>query len=330
MKTTVKHIKGHDYLYAYDSIFIAHRKSDRRQKSLGPVDSITDLSAKKRAFIEFITTEEIKQRVAYWTPKVTNQKILEHISIQKIEDLRASLYRAKKGMGEVAIHAMENAFLVDFIYNSNRLEGSQIPRERVEEEVREKIKPKNKGEVGNTLRALYEVDTKFKFNVKGIVGLHTILMAHEPEKLGLRKGKVVVGNSEVAPWGQIKEKLIELCEWYKEKKWNTYPPELAFDFYYKFERIHPFEDGNGRMGRLIMNHILKENRYHPIIISWKRKQAQENAFRKRMEGQVENFYDFMKEEFVKTHEIYIGKISDAINFEKLSEIFFSPSPAYKN
>jgi Fic family protein len=330
MKIRVKKIKGHHYIYAFDSVYIAPGKTVQKAKSLGPVRTSASLALKKKEFREYMSQAEKKLRLGYWITKIENPKFVKHGSIEKLEDLRASLYRAKKDLGEMAATAMETAFLVDFVYNSNRLEGSKIPRERVEKEITETTKKRTTGEVGNTMRALHEVENNFRFTVKKITELHGILLAHEPEKLGLRKEVVIVGNSEVTPWERVPEELAMLCKWYEEKKKTMYPPELAFDFYYKFERIHPFEDGNGRTGRLIMNHILQENKYSPMIISWKRKSAQENAFVKRMEGRAEYFYDFMKEEFVKTHEIYREKISDAIDFEKLSEIFFRPSPHYSS
>ena len=327
MKTRILRVKGYDYIYARDSIYIAHGKTKQIEKSFGPLKSGIDLSLKKIKFNDFLKNQEIKKRLAYWSKQIVDPKFLENIPIEKLETLRSDLYRAKNNMGPMALSLMETGFLVDFIYNSNRLEGSRIPRTRVEKEVREKTK--TKGEVGNTMRALYKIDTKFNFNVKNIVELHGILMAHEPEKLGLRKDRVIVGNSEVSPWQEIGERLAELRKWYEKRKRTMYPPELAFEFYYKFERIHPFQDGNGRTGRLIMNRILRENKYHPIIISWKRRQAQENAFAKRMEGQKEHFYNFMKEEFVKTHKIFIEKIDSALNVEKLSKVFMQPSHEYE-
>lgn len=268
----------------------------------------------------------MKKRLEYWKNKVEDDQFLKNITLEKLEKLRSDLYRAKKDMGPVAADFMEMGFLVDFIYNSNRLEGSQVPRDRVEREVREKRK--SKGEVGNTIKALNEVNENFDFSVSKVIQLHSILLAHEPEKLGLRKDRVVVGNSEVAPWEEINDRLKKLCQWYKQNKTTMYPLELAFNFYYKFERIHPFEDGNGRTGRLMMNRILKDNKYHPIIISWKRKKAQENAFKKKMEGQSEAFFNFMKEEFVKTHQIFIEKIASALDVEKISKVFLQPSDEY--
>jgi len=327
MKTIVSHINGHDYVYAYDRIYIAHGVSKQIHKSLGPARLTIDVASKEFEFQQFVKQQEVKKRLAYWHPKIRDSRFLAYIPMEKMESLRSELYRAKKNMGTLGTQLMEAGFLVDFIYNSNRLEGSKVPRARVEQEVREK--KTTKGEVGNALRALVEVNTKFRFNSKHIVQLHSILMAHEPEKIGLRKDRVIVGNSEVLPWDEVKNALIELCRWYEQNRFILYPPELAFDFYYQFERIHPFEDGNGRTGRLIMNRILRDHKYHPMIISWRRRQAQENAFIKRMEGRKELFYRFMKEEFVKTYEIYIAKIESALGVDRLSQVFMQPSAHYE-
>ncbi len=161
------------------------------------------------------------------------------MSVEKIEDARSELYRAKKNMGDIGASAMETAFLVDFIYNSNKIEGSKIPRENVEKKVREGNKKND--EVGNTLKALYYLDSKFTFKISHIKKLHATLLAHEPEKFGFRKERVIVGNSqlsaEVADWKDINIRLQQLLDWLQDASKTWYPPELAFSFYYKFERI---------------------------------------------------------------------------------------------
>lgn len=323
MKTYKNSINGKDYLYAYDKIFIAKGKSIAKRKSLGRVDSLTDIPLKKQIFLAFLMAEETKKRVEYWGKKINDKKFLKYVSMEKIEKARTALYRAKENMGPMGTSAMETAFLVDFIYNSNKMEGSKIPRENVEKEVQEGSKKND--EIGNTLKAVYYVDNKFRFNIKQIKKLHSILLAHEPGKLGLRKKKIIVGNSEVDDWEDIKTNIKRLIEWLKIADKTWYPPELAFTFYYRFERIHPFVDGNGRTGRLIMNKILKNHHYHPIIIWDKRRQAHLTAFENYIRGGSEKYFKFMVDQFVKSHEIYIEKIQKAFDFDKLGEYFLTPS-----
>jgi len=63
-------------------------------------------------------------------------------------------------------------------------------------------------------------------------------------------------NAETVVPEYVYSELSTLLKWYKEQKKYLSPPELAFKFYYRYEKIHPFEDGNGRTGRMIMNQIL--------------------------------------------------------------------------
>jgi len=324
MKTYINHIKGKDYLYAYDTLYVAKGKSVQKSKSLGRVDSLADISVKKQAFSAFLLEEEKKLRSEYWKRNVIHDDFLKYVSIERIEGVRTELYRAKEEMGSIGIMAMETAFMVDFIYNSNKIEGSKIPRENVEKQVRAGGRPKN-DEIGNTLKAVYYVDNRFTFNLGNIKRLHSVLLAHEPQKLGFREEKVVVGNEEVADWKNVKPLLEELLGWYNDAKKAWYPPELAFTFYYRFEKIHPFLDGNGRVGRLIMNRILKEHRYHPMIIWNKRREAHMSVFRSLDQGRREAFYKFMADQFVKTHEIYLQKIQKAFDLQEKMNYFLEPS-----
>jgi len=294
------------------------------KKSLGPIEVLTNLSEKKREFARFLMKEEARMRTEHWKGQVKNPTFIKYISIERIEELRTRLFRAKKEMGEFANGVMEMGFKVDFIYNSNRMEGSKLPREKVARDVQGESGKKSY-EVSNTLKALSYVDYDFKFRPGNIVKLHKILLEHEPRILGLRKEAVVVAESYVHDWQTIRPELEDLCSWYEKERKTMYPPELAFDFYYRFERIHPFKDGNGRVGRLIMNRILKDHKYHPIIIWNKRRQAHLTAFSKRMEGRSEDYYKFMEEQFIKTHEIYLEKIEKAINYEVILNHFLSPS-----
>jgi Fic family protein len=60
-----------------------------------------------------------------------------------------------------------------------------------------------------------------------------------------------------------------LLAWYREQEdavSATHPVALAAEFHYRFVRIHPFDDGNGRMSRLLMNLILLRHGYSMTVI----------------------------------------------------------------
>lgn len=62
--------------------------------------------------------------------------------------------------------------------------------------------------------------------------------------------------------------MADLVDWYnkEESKGKLSPIELAALFHYRYIRIHPFEDGNGRIARLIVNYILARHDYPMIVI----------------------------------------------------------------
>lgn len=62
--------------------------------------------------------------------------------------------------------------------------------------------------------------------------------------------------------------MTDLVEWYnaEEQKGEMSPIELATVLHYRYIRIHPFEDGNGRMARLLVNYILTRHHYPMIVV----------------------------------------------------------------
>ncbi|QQR54306.1 Fic family protein [Candidatus Peregrinibacteria bacterium] len=322
---SVKKIGGKEYLYARESIYITKGVTLPKNKSLGRVDSSTGKFKKELAFKEEVKREEISARTKYWTNRVKTKKSFTNKVIQKIEALRGNLYRQKQELGSLGKHAMESAFVIDFIYNSNKIEGSKVPREQIEKIVNTATTKRN-AEVENSIKALEESkNTIEKINIGKLVKLHKILLQHEPAKHNLREEPIVVGNEETAPFEEIENRLEELFEWYAKNKHKIYPPDLAFTFYYRFERIHPFIDGNGRTGRLLMNAILKEHKYHPIILWNSQWEAHKNAFKNGMEGQTHKYMNFMIEQFEKTYKTYLKRLDEVTSIEKQLSNFLAPS-----
>lgn len=90
-------------------------------------------------------------------------------------------------------------------------------------------------------------------------------------------------------------KMNDLMEWLREKEKDkeASPILLAADFHYKFIRIHPFDDGNGRLARILMNFILMQNGYPPVIIKTQEKSQYIAALEQADAGIFEPFLEFI-------------------------------------
>jgi Fic family protein len=75
----------------------------------------------------------------------------------------------------------------------------------------------------------------------------------------------------------VEREMIYLIETYRFQRKDSFSLQLAFDFHLKYEQIHPFENGNGRTGRLIMNKILLQNAMIPMIVYTENKQSYSNS-----------------------------------------------------
>ncbi|GKH34480.1 Fic family protein [Muricomes sp. OA1] len=170
---------------------------------------------------------------------------------------------------------------IDLTYNSNHMEGSRLTRDQtryifetntigVENEV---LNVDDVIETANHFRCIDMIidHAKFALTEKLIKELHLILKSgtSDSRKDWFAAGEYKklpneVGGMETVLPEEVVDKMKALLAEYNAKEEKTF--EDILDFYVKFERIHPFQDGNGRVGRLIMfKECLKYN-IVPFII----------------------------------------------------------------
>ncbi|NQY08688.1 MAG: Fic family protein [Flavobacteriales bacterium] len=102
-------------------------------------------------------------------------------------------------------------------------------------------------------------------------------------------------------------KMQELLDWYSEKKEekSIEPIILAAEFHYKFISIHPFDDGNGRLARLMMNFILMKFGYPPTIIHTEDKENYFAVLREADTGTIEPFINYIAKNLLHSLDIMI-------------------------
>jgi len=171
-----------------------------------------------------------------------------------------------------------------FTYNSNAIEGSTITLDETEEIIKHKISPnKPLSDVQETLnharvflRCLNE-----ELTLKNILKWHYDLFSNtKPDIAGkIRDYRVRVGNYVAPDWQDLNKLLKQFLLWNK-KNAKLNPVILAGRMHYKFEKIHPFGDGNGRIGRLIIANILFKNKYQILVIEYKKRKSYYHALSK--------------------------------------------------
>jgi Fic family protein len=166
-------------------------------------------------------------------------------------------------------------FTEDFVYNTNAIEGSTVTEEEVPEILHKKRADnveeiETKG-VANAIE--YIRNTKEDLSLSLLLKLHKLcFQGSKPFAGKFREVNVVIRNSmgKVIHAGvqkeELKDYLKDFIEWYKKNTDKFKPLTLAAIIHNQFEHIHPFQDGNGRVGRLLLNFILIKNNYPPINI----------------------------------------------------------------
>lgn len=180
-------------------------------------------------------------------------------------------------------------FLIEFAFNTTSIEGNTINLEEARNLLQEGLTPKDKTlreiyDLQNTEKVffwLYEIGLKEDLSNELIARIHDKLMENIDARKGYRTANVRVlrSNFDATPAPFVKTDMDLLLKWHQENKNKLHPLVLATIFHHKFEKIHPFMDGNGRTGRMLLNYILLKNGYPPMIIHKKTRREYLEAMR---------------------------------------------------
>ncbi len=215
-------------------------------------------------------------------------------------------------------HLQENMdwarFTKEFTYNTNAIEGSAVKYQDVKQLIDREETPGNKEELEtvDVAKAIEHIKgmKERKVSIKLILKLHQLCFRRTKHFAGkLRNVEAVIkdvhGNiiHQGAHSKEVKNLLIDLVNWYNQHV-NKYPPLLmAALLHNQFEEIHPFQDGNGRIGRLLLNFALLTNDYPPINIRLKDRQRYYHALRRfDKTGDIKPTLKFLISEYKKQYK----------------------------
>lgn len=166
-----------------------------------------------------------------------------------------------------------------FTYNTNAIEGSTLTLKEVKDILEKNKWPENKpkediAEAYGVKEAIAFIkNTEEHISLELMKNLHFIVFKNSKPFAGrLREKGIEVGVTDSygnivhrgAPSTQVVILLKELVLWYAKYKRKYHPIILAAIVHNQFENIHPFQDGNGRVGRILMNNILLKHKL-PVL-----------------------------------------------------------------
>ncbi|HZX19454.1 MAG TPA: Fic family protein [archaeon] len=243
------------------------------------------------------------------------EKILNKKELQEFEDLKSKL---NASISKVESGGFYEHFLTQFTYDSNAIEGSTLTLRETAFVLFDDISPlgkpmkdvqeaKNHKEAFDFIMQLkgHRLSKDLLCKIQGQIVKGT-LPAHLTQFEGdLRGLNVRVGNHIAPPFYSVPRKLGALIKWFNANSTKFHPIVIASYFHSEFESIHPFVDGNGRTGRLLMNFMLK-NRGFPVInipVKYRRKYY-DSLEKARQEKNLTPLIKIMKrsyEEMLKTY-----------------------------
>ena len=205
----------------------------------------------------------------------------------EVDALKAGLDK-RRPLTQGELQRLRDEFLIEYTYNSNAIEGNTLTLQEtalVLEGITIDKKPlKDHLEaVGHRDAFLYVeelVKNKIPFSERIIKQIHTMVLMDRPEDRGVyRRIPVrIMGAYHVPPDpGLVPEQMERLVAEFESNK-KLHPIERAALFHLKFEGIHPFVDGNGRTGRLILNLMLMRAGYPPINVKYSDRKRYYEAF----------------------------------------------------
>ena len=205
----------------------------------------------------------------------------------EVDALKAELDK-RRPLTQGELQRLREEFLIEYTYNSNAIEGNTLTLQEtalVLEGVTIDKKPlKDHLEaVGHRDAFLYVQDlvkNNVPFSESIIKQIHTLVLMDRPDDRGVYRrlpGRIMGAYHTPPDPILVPEQMENLVTEFTGNK-KMHPIEYAALFHLKFEGIHPFVDGNGRTGRLLLNLMLMQAGYPPINVKYSDRRRYYEAF----------------------------------------------------
>lgn len=214
--------------------------------------------------------------------KKSNYLYLSEQDAETLQDLKESFAKWLKHVPESVKEKLYDDFVIRFTYNSNAIEGNRLTLRQTALILKDKVIPsgaraQDYNEAINGKECLDfikgykgEMNTGFLEKINGIITKNTGVVYGGRIRFFDVK---IFGSSHVPPpYTEIRRHMLNFFKWYSANRRKLHPFELAALIHAKLAWIHPFEDGNGRTARTVMNFILMKKGFPMFFIPFEKRE----------------------------------------------------------
>ena len=207
------------------------------------------------------------------------------LDIQKKRDRLSTMRPLTPG----EVERLRKEFMVEFTYNSNAIEGNTLTLKETamvlegmtidQKPLKDHLEAIGHVQAFEYIQTIAETDCALNETI--IKNIHSLVLIDRREDRGIYRRipvKIMGAYTEPVQPYMIEPKMTELIEANKERDQTLHVIERIARFHLEFEGIHPFIDGNGRTGRLILNLELIRNGFPPINVKFTDRKRYYDAF----------------------------------------------------
>ena len=208
--------------------------------------------------------------------------------LAEIEEKRHTLSE-RRPLTPGEVERLRHEFMIEFTYNSNAIEGNTLTLQETalalegmtvdQKPLKDHLEAVGHRDAFLYVREIAAGDLELSEYV--IKNIHSLVLMHRPEDKGIYRRipvRIMGAYTEPVEPHLIKEKMESLLRENDERKGKMPIVERIARFHLDFEGIHPFIDGNGRTGRLILNLELIRGGYPPINVKFTDRKRYYDAF----------------------------------------------------
>lgn len=217
-----------------------------------------------------------------------------------------------------ALKKLHETLEIAYTYNTNAIEGNTLTLKETQLVIREGITIRGKSlsehlEAKNHPAAIAYVENMVNspLEEENVLELHRILFSGFCEGAGsYRNCQVYIEGRDIMPPPafEVQQLIRDLLGWLKNNPEELRPIELAAVFHHRFVEIHPFDDGNGRVGRLLLNLLLIKNGYPLTVIKTVDRRRYYDSLQKADNGNPRPIVNFVARCVEQSLDLYLSAV----------------------